>query len=239
MYRILETGGIAIRKIPKPIDDRIAVRDRGSGNLENGESARGRFEGGDGVNLRAMNRTGIQDPDAFDRLIAAHMRVAMEEVVGAGLEGGLDLRRAIAVGPDDALPAHSKSNRRVVGSKAQGDRIRDQGAWFVHVAKEEMHRKPRQSIDHLFASDVAQVENRGRAGLEESVEGDGGVVRASVGVGEQSQASVRQVEPVVHVIPFLRPEGRSCTAGERYPVRFLRTRRPGPPQPIPLIGNRR
>ena len=39
-----------------------------------------------------MHGAGIQDPHPFDRLVAGHMGVTVEKVVGSGLEATLDLR---------------------------------------------------------------------------------------------------------------------------------------------------
>ncbi len=39
-----------------------------------------------------MHGAGIQDPNSFDRLVADHMGVTVEKVVGSGLEATLDLR---------------------------------------------------------------------------------------------------------------------------------------------------
>ena len=39
-----------------------------------------------------MYGAGIQDPHSFDRLVADHMGVTVEKVVGSGLEATFDLR---------------------------------------------------------------------------------------------------------------------------------------------------
>ena len=147
-----------------------------------------------------MDRTGIEDPHRFDRLVSDHVGVTVEKVVGAGLEGVFDHRVEMSVRRDDSTATHPESSRGVVWTKLQGDRIGGERPFLVDVAEEEVHRQAGQPVDHPFAADVAQVEDRGRAGLEESIEGLGGAFGASVGVGEQSETSVRKVDPVVQVV---------------------------------------
>ena len=152
-----------------------------------------------------MDRTGIEDPNPVDRLVADHVGVTVQKIVRARLMGVFDHRGEMSVRRDDSTATHPESSRGVVWSKLQGDRIRGERPFLVDVAEEEMHRQAGQPVDHLFASDVPEVKDRGRAGLEESIEGRGGAFGASVGVGEESEASVRKVDPVVHVVPFLPP----------------------------------
>ena len=162
-----------------------------------------------------MHGAGIQDPNSFDRLVADHMGVTVEKVVGAGLEATFDLRGKMAVGRDDPAAAHPESSRRVMWPEFQCGCIGGERSFFVDVPEEEVHRKAGQPVDHRFAADIAEMEDGRRARVEESIEGGGGSFGTAVGVGEQSEASVRKIDPVVHVVSCVSTVGRAGDATPR------------------------